>query len=208
MLDQILKASCQGITLIEEEIGSVSPILTRQIGTYGVAIGKKVCFLTLSEEKSETAQQREMIGIRVGAARDARGSDLVDESAIALKSDSGLLNLEDLEFDLIVFEFFSSHIFDKTDGELIEMLGEMRRLASQGRSFVLTSEGQIISPKANAYIRAIADNIIIIKTELARDKIDRLLYIPKMKGIRPMDKLVKFTLSENGIEIDTREFVG
>jgi archaellum biogenesis ATPase FlaH len=119
-----------------------------------------------------------------------------------------MLNLEDLKYDLIVFESFSSHLFDRTDSEIVEMLGEMRRLASNGRSFVLTSESEMLSSRVNAYLRAMSDNVIIIKTEVNRDKIDRLLYIPKMNGRKPMDRLVKFTVEDNGIEIDTREFVG
>ena len=207
MLDPILKACSQGITLIEEEIGAVSSILAKQIGTYGVSVGKKVCFLTLMEE-SETIQQRQVIGVRAGAARSSGESNFVEDNALTLRADQGQVNLEDLKFDLIVFESFSAHLFDKTDSEIVEMMGEMRRLASLGRSFVLTSEGQMLSTKASSYIRAMSDNIIIIKTELARDKIDRELYIPKMKGVKPMDKLVKFTLDEAGLEIDTREFVG
>ncbi len=206
MLDQILEACSQGITLIEEDISAVNLILAKQIGTYAAGTGKKVCYLTLTEE-SEGVQQREMGGLPAGAVRDVGESYLVDDGSIALKVYNHLMNLEDLKFDLIVFEFFSSHLFERTERETVEVLNEIKRLASAGRSFVLTSENGMLSAKTNAYLRSMCDNILIIRTEILRDKIERMLYIARMRGMKPMDNLVKFTLREDGIEIDTREFL-
>ncbi len=207
MLDDILEASSQGITLIEEEIGAVSPILARQIATYGNAKGKRVCILDITDQKQEI-QQRGVMGIRVGLARDEIESLPEGISSIPLKLVRGTLNLEELKYDLIVAESFSSYLFDKTEVEIVELLKEMRRLATQGRSFVLTSETEMLSSRVNAYIRGMSDNVVILKTEVTRDRIYRLLYIPKMKGIEPMDSPLKFTISKNGLRIDTREFVG
>jgi hypothetical protein len=45
MLDPVLKNLLQGITLIEDDFGVVNRIISKQLGTYAVTNGKKVCFL-------------------------------------------------------------------------------------------------------------------------------------------------------------------
>ena len=52
------------------------------------------------------------------------------------------------------------------------------------------------------------DSLILIRAEVAQNKINRFLYIPKMFGTKPMDRVVKITVEDDGVDIDTREFVG
>jgi hypothetical protein len=207
LLDQIMRTSMQGLTLIEEDIGAVSNIIAKQIGDYGSSVGKKVCFLTIAE-RSEPIQKKELIGVRSNSGQSQFDEgNFLEQSTVALKA-GPFLSLEELDFDLVIFESFSTYLFERTDREIAELLDEMRRLASLGRGFVLTAETPMFSTRVSSYIRSRVDNIFIIKTDVSADKVSRLLYIPKMKDTKPMERLVKFTIEEGGIQIDTREFVG
>lgn len=85
---------------------------------------------------------------------------------------------------------------------------EIVRLSRQGKSFVLASESGMLSDRINAYIRATVDTVIMIRSEINQGKINRILYIPKMFGTKPLDRVIKITVEDDGVDIDTREFVG
>ena len=55
---------------------------------------------------------------------------------------------------------------------------------------------------------SMASNLIVIKTELAAERVSRMLYIPKMVGEEPLDKLIKITVDGAGVQESTREYVG
>jgi KaiC/GvpD/RAD55 family RecA-like ATPase len=59
-----------------------------------------------------------------------------------------------------------------------------------------------------ARLRSIADGLIIVRSDIQGSKIGRFLYIPKLKGARPSDRLVKFTVEDAGVQVDTRELIG
>src|ERR1700691_2699162 len=52
MLDSLFKNLLQGITLIEDDYGAVNKIISRQLGNYATAYGKKVCFLEPQESNN------------------------------------------------------------------------------------------------------------------------------------------------------------
>jgi archaellum biogenesis ATPase FlaH len=110
--------------------------------------------------------------------------------------------------DITVVNSFSAFLFDKTEQQIIEILGRMQDLTKKRKSFVLSCEGNMLTPRISSYLRSVADSIVIIKTDFIGNKINRMLYIPKAKGGRPMSKLLKITLENNGIQIDTRELIG
>ncbi|MDA4123669.1 MAG: hypothetical protein OK456_10870, partial [Thaumarchaeota archaeon] len=85
---------------------------------------------------------------------------------------------------------------------------QMTRLADQGKSFIVTFDSNLVGEKTAAYIRAAADTVILVKTELIGTRIDRMLYVRKMKDSLPTDRLIKITVDQAGVQVDTREFVG
>jgi archaellum biogenesis ATPase FlaH len=109
---------------------------------------------------------------------------------------------------VIVIDSFSAYVFDKSEKDAIELIREFGRAAREGKTFLLTYEPRMIKPELDAYIRSAVDNIISIRTEIQGNKISRMLYIPKMKASKPHDKLIKFTVEDTGIQVDTREMIG
>jgi len=199
ILEKIAKNLVGGTTLIEEDLRSVSTILSKQIASSEVNSGRKVCYLTTGDKEDVVAGGklfRFNLDLCVQELRDG-----------VLKG--SLKNQEDLRAaDVIVIDSFSAYVFDKEEKETIELIREMGRAAREGKTFILTYEGKMLNPSLDAYVKSAVDNIITIKTEIQGNKISRMLYIPKMKAARPQDKLIKFTVEDNGIQVDTREMIG
>jgi KaiC/GvpD/RAD55 family RecA-like ATPase len=69
-------------------------------------------------------------------------------------------------------------------------------------------ERSILGERTSSYLEAHADSVLVVRTEITADRVLRSLQLQKMRNSYPTDKLVKFTLDENGIQVDTREFLG
>ena len=209
MLDPLFKNLLQGITIIEDDFGAVNKIISKQLGTYAITNGKTVCFLEPPAASSIEGGDGELNGIEMPEteALENTGSS-AQKNTIIYRTEERYLPLEELKFDMVVFDSFSSHIFGMSEKEVVDLIEELVRLSRRGKTFVLTTEAPMLTERVNAYIRATADTVIMVRVEIGSGKINRTLYIPKMLGIRPMDRLVKITLEEGGADIDTREFVG
>ncbi len=209
MLDPIFKNLLQGITLIEDDFGAVNKIISKQLGTYATTNGKTVCFLEPPVASSVEGVEGEFNAIEMPEeeALENTGSS-AQKNAVIYRTEERYLPLEELKFDMVVFDSFSSHIFGMSEKEVVDLVEELVRLSRQGKTFVLTTEAPMLTERVNAYIRANADTVIMVRVEIGQGKINRTLYIPKMFGTKPMDRLVKITIEESGADIDTREFVG
>lgn len=205
MLERILRDSSRGITLVEEEVGAINRVLSKQIATVARASGMRVCFLTLEEEVSVPAKATSTISSAIGGGEEiATVADLQPLHGATSMAEM----LASLEYDLIVINSFSSYFVDKTERETVKLIREVERLSKQGKSFTITYEPGILSDKATAYLRATADNVIIVRTELIGERVSRMLYIPKVAGEDPLDRLIKITVDRFGVQEDTREYVG
>ena len=208
MLDKVLKNSLQGLTVIEEDVGAVSGILARQLGSYAKTAGRRVVLLslTMQDPKDAATDAERMEGGAVAMEAEDRGGISPEAQVFG----GGLLTvlLSRAGYDLMVVEGFSSFLFDKTDREIVETVRQMVRLADRGKSFIVTFDGALVNEKTAAYVRAAADTVIQVRTEIVGTSVDRMLYVRKMKGTTPMDRLIKVTVDQTGVQTDTREFVG
>ncbi|MDA4111413.1 MAG: hypothetical protein OK439_02660 [Thaumarchaeota archaeon] len=206
MLDSILKNLLQGITLIEDEFGAVNKIISKQVGAYATTSGKNVCFLEPPESNNPSLTGFPENGFELPEG--IENSGVSQKNTVVYRTDQRFLPLEELKFDLIVFDSFSSYVFGMAEKEVVDLMEEIVRLSRQGKSFVLTSESGMLTERVNGYIRATVDSVIIVKSDVAQGKINRVLYIPKMIGTKPLDHMIKITVEDDGVSIDTREFVG
>ena len=208
MLDSLFKNLLQGITLIEDDYGAVNKIISRQLGTYATAYGKKVCFLAPQESNNLNTAGRFSRNDTEVSPEKIENPGPSQKNIVIYKIGERSLPIEQLKFDTIIFDSFSSYIFNFSEKEVVDLMGEISKLARQGKSFVLTSESLMLTERVSAYIRSAADTIIIVRADIAQNKINRMLYIPKMMGVKPLDRIVKITIEDDGVDIDTREFVG
>lgn len=200
----------QGITVIEDEYGAINRIMSKQLGTYAESSGgKKVCFLEPPSSSSISGESGEYDGFEMppeeGIVLNSGGDQ---KNTVIYRAQERYLPLQELKFDLIVFDSFSSYIFGMSEKEVVDLMEEIRRLSREGKTFALTVESQMLSERVLAYLRSVADSLIIVKSDIAQFKVNRYLLIPKMIGTKPMDRVVKITIEDSGVDIDTREFVG
>jgi len=209
MLDPILKHLLKGITLIEDDYGAVNKIISRQLGNYAKSSGKNVLFLEPPSTSSVTSgSDGSFEGFETMPEEGLENSGGAQKNTVVFRSEERYLPFEDLNFDLIVFDSFSSYIFNMSEKEVVDLMEEPVRLSKKGKSFVLTAEVPMLSERIGAYLRATADSLIMIRAEIGQNKINRMLYIPKMLDTKPLDRVVKITVEDDGVDIDTREFVG
>jgi len=209
MLDPVLKNLLQGITLIEDDYGVINRLISKQLGTYAMKNGKKVCFLEPPTSTGDgQANGGDFNGVEPATESVIENPGNGQQNAVIYRTEERMVPLEQLNFDLIVFDSFSSYIFALSEKEVVDLMQEIARLSKQGKSFAITCESPMLQERVIAYLRAVADSLIIARAEVAQNKINRTLLIPKMMGMKPLDHVVKITVEDDGVDIDTREFVG
>lgn len=204
MLERIVRDSLRGITLVEEEVGSINKIFSRQIAEAARVAGLRVCFVTL-EEEVVPLEEVATISSRIGGSEDVGTSSESQGRRRAVNAETMLATLD---YNMIVINSFSSYFVDKTERDAVKMIREIRALADQGKSFVINYEPGILGDRATAFLRSTADNIIIVRTQIIGERVERTIYVPKVAGEEPLDRLIKITVDAAGVQEDTREFVG
>jgi len=112
------------------------------------------------------------------------------------------------EIDLVIIDGLSVYLYDKTVREVIDIVKLIVTQVRQKRAFIVPLEKSILGERTSSYLKAHADSVIVVRSEISADRVLRTLQLQKMRNTYPSDKLVKFTLDENGIQVDTREFLG
>jgi len=200
------------VTVLEDDYGVINKIISKQLGAYALANGKKVCFLEPPASSSDNlipAGGEEFNGFEIPQEETLENAGSGSQkNTVIYQTQERYLPLEQLNFDLIVFDSFSNYVFGLSEKEVVDLMDEIARLSKKGKSFVLTCEAPMMNERVIAYIRAAVDSLIIVRADIAQNKINRTLYIPKMIGRKPLDHVVKITIEDDGADIDTREFVG
>lgn len=207
MLDTILANALEGFTIIEDDTGSVAQILANQMGTYAEANGKRVGHLSIEEAglaglAEDTALRRSPEGEDMPVGRTGRNSQQL------LGLGQRYVVRDNSDIDVVIVDGLSVYLYDKTVREVIDVVKLIVTQVKQKRSFIVPLERTILGERTSSYLKAHADSVIIIRTEITADRVLRSLQLQKMRNAYPTDKLVKFTLDDNGIQVDTREFLG
>jgi len=193
MIEGVMKGLIQGLTLIEDSTGSMGSIFAKQIGSLACTLEKKVILLT-TEDEGATYASLELNNFSPKIVVEELAS-----ASLAHKSE---------EFDVIIIDSFSVFLFDKTEAQIVGIIDDMKEYTRKGKCFVLTHDCDMVSTRVNAFLRQVADSYVVVRTEFAGNKINRMLYIPKVKSERPLAKLLKVTLENDGVQVDTRELIG
>ena len=205
MLDRVLKNALEGLTVIEEDIGSLNVPLAKQLAGYAAAQGKKVVTYSLIGEDPVGTAEVASARIMEGSHREA----ISNTDVSVLRWIRILSYLDRLDYDLMVIDSFSQIAFGASEREVGELITQLHMASIRGKSFIVPYEVKTVGERVAAYIRSVADSVIIVRADIAQGAVSRTLYVPKLKGAKPMEKLVKVTVDEErGIQDDTRDFVG
>ena len=191
MLDRILKNALEGITVIEEETGSVANILSKQMGGFAEVEGKKIGSISLEESE---------IQIPNGDLTEIKGASGLEEIVTRKRHRSPQIAGDDeeygllraLDYDLVIMNNLSTYLFDKSEKQAVDLISRIGKLARvEKKTFIITFDKGLVSNRLASFLQATADSVIVIHTEITSDRITRMLYIPKMKDSRPPERLIR-----------------
>jgi len=184
----------QRLVLVEGEAGGVHAVYALSIARDALKKGRQVTYVTHGPREDV---RRLMEGFSI----ECDGMEILDEVADwrkAIIPDGALSILDSLTF-------FHG---EESLGGMKLVLSEMVRAARPGRTFLLLSDMGILPPAHESLARAMADGVVQFLAEREGEKIRRYIYVPKMRGVLPIDRVIPFTLTEQGILIDPRERYG
>lgn len=115
---------------------------------------------------------------------------------------------EDCAGDLCIIDPFSSLFMHHDTSRFMQILVRMKEASQTGRSFLLLCDSGVLSPQHEYLLHAHADGIIRFVALTEGDRIKRYLHFQKLRGAVPLDKMIPFTVTYEGLFVDTRERLG
>jgi len=184
----------KSVLLIEEDLGCIKHIFVQKIGFEAVKTGKRVVYIT-PKLKEDVNRQMSIYGLK----------QLENFEIIENFRDRGSL-LDVCSGDVCIIDPFTSLFIDSDIDELINTLNSfMASSRKDNRIFLLTSDMGVIPGRAERIMRSLVDGVIQLLVAYSGDRINRFINIPKLNGTQPLDRMIPFTVGEEGIAIDTRE---
>ncbi|RLF34402.1 MAG: hypothetical protein DRM98_00660 [Thermoplasmata archaeon] len=184
----------KSVLLIEEDLGCIKHIFVQKIGFEAVKTGKRVVYIT-PKLKEDVNRQMSIYGLK----------QLENFEIIENFRDRGSL-LDVCNGDVCIIDPFTSLFIDSDIDELINTLNSfMASSRKDNRIFLLTSDMGVIPGRAERIMRSLVDGVIQLLVAYSGDRINRFINIPKLNGTQPLDRMIPFTVGEEGIAIDTRE---
>ena len=186
----------KSVVLIEEESGCMKDFFTHKVAMEAAAEGRTVTYLT-AYDADDLRNDMLHYGLSIPP-----GLQIIDHCR------TGENLVAKCTGDLCIIDPFSSFFLDRDQVSLMHLLSGMKEHTRTGRSFLLVSDMGVLSPRHEQLIRAMADGVIRFVVLIEGDKIKRYMRVLKMRGALPVDKMIPFTITEEGLQIDTRERLG
>jgi KaiC/GvpD/RAD55 family RecA-like ATPase len=188
----------KSVILVEEETGLAKSVYAQYIAAEAAADGKDVWHIT-TRAPDDVLKEMKLLHILP-----AKGFHVEEMQGIVAETLLDHLTLHG-KGDLVIVDQFSLYFLDMRLSDLREEFSRILAAAKTGRVFLLLVDLGVLPERHEALLRAMADGVIQITTVTEGDKLKRYLNIPKMQGARLIEKMLPFTVSEEGFLIDTRE---
>jgi KaiC/GvpD/RAD55 family RecA-like ATPase len=188
----------KSVILIEEDTGITKSVYAQYIAADAASAGKEVWYISARPAEGITGEMTRMRilpvkGFHVEEMHGTAPGTLLDRLTLHGKG------------DLVIVDQFALYFIDTPLSEFREGISRISAAAKAGQVFLLLVDRGVLPDRHEALVRAMADGVIQITTVTEGDKLKRYLNIPKMQGTRLLDKMLPFTISEDGFLIDTRE---
>ncbi|APH39752.1 RAD55 family ATPase [Methanohalophilus halophilus] len=208
------------IILIEEEIGSIKGVFVQRTAYNMAKEGKKVLYISSTRSEDEVVNEMNLFKMEIPESMKLIGNSKAQltlmEILNAEKAKKFLKNqnldesVEDMySFDVFVIDTYSYLFMDESFDRWLssfEQILEIRK--NENAIFIITTDVGVLEERVETTIRSLVDGIIQFKVDKTGNKVNRYMLIPKMKGLLPMDKIVPFKVTGEGILLDVRERVG
>jgi len=188
----------KSMILIEEDTGIVKSVYAQYIAAETAADGKEVYYITAQATEDIRS---DMKLLRILPAKGFHIEEIHETTPGALLD---LLTLHG-NGDLVIVDQFSLYFIDTSLSDFREGISRIITATKTGRVFLLLVDLGVLPERHEALLHAMADGVIQVTTVTEGDKLKRYLSIPKMRGARLSEKMLPFTVSDEGFLIDTRE---
>jgi len=195
MANGALEYPDHSLILIEEDTGLVKSIYAQYIAA---SAKKPVCYIT-TRARDDILQQMAQLRLPHIDHMEIREMHEAEPGAMC-----DLLATQ-IPAGLIVVDPFSTYFMESPLHEFRQMVTRLVAASRNGRTFFLLDDIGVLPDRHERLLRAMADGVIRITAMNEGDKIRRYLNILKMQGTQPVDKMLPFTISDEGFLIDTRE---
>ena len=109
------------------------------------------------------------------------------------------------DIPLIVIDSFSVFFSEYSFTDLYTLMFRMISASQNGTTFLLLIDRGVLPDRHENLVRAMADGVIEFTIVPEGERLKHYINIPKMRGAFPRDKMLPFTINEEGLLIDTRE---
>jgi KaiC/GvpD/RAD55 family RecA-like ATPase len=188
----------KSVILIEEETGLAKSIYAQYIAAGAASAGKHVFYVTARDAENIRSQ---MTRLRILPATGFHIEEMHGTDPDALLD----LLISHSKGDLVIVDQFSFYFLDTPLAGFRDAISRLIAVAKTGRIFLLLIDRGILPQRHEVLLQAMADGVIQITTVTEGDKVKRYLNIPKMQGAQLLEKMLPFTITDEGFLIDTRE---
>jgi archaellum biogenesis ATPase FlaH len=186
------------VLCIEENSGNIKSIYALYAASEKAAKGEMVSYLTLQTKEELIGQ---MNRFRIPLRDSLR---IVEISPAHAKLDV-LSQIENIHGPLLIIDPFAVFFADDSIKDLTTFMFDLIRKSRKGTTVLLLIDIGVFPERLEQLVRAMSDGIIQFVVVPEGDKLNKYINIPKMRGSFPRDKMLPFTLNEEGLMIDTRE---
>jgi KaiC/GvpD/RAD55 family RecA-like ATPase len=184
----------QRLVLVEGETGGIHAVYALSMARDALKKGRRVTYVT-------HGSREDVLKLMEGFSIEGQGMEIADEVAdwrrVALP-----------EGALVIIDSLPFFLGEESLGGIRRALSDLARSARPGRTILILSETGILPQAQEILARSMANGVIQFLAEREGEKIRRFIHVPKMQGFLPIDRVIPFTLNEQGILIDPRERYG
>jgi KaiC/GvpD/RAD55 family RecA-like ATPase len=193
---EIVPEKC--VICIEEDAGNTKSLFASLVSSERGKKGIAVNYLTL-RNREEIHQQIEQLHLKV--PEKLRVITISPQNS----AQDVISLIYEPEIPLIVIDAFSVFFSEYSFTDLYTLMFRMISASHNGTTFLLLIDRGVLPERHENLVRAMADGVIEFTIVPEGDKLRHYINIPKMRGEFPRDKMLPFTVNEEGLLIDTRE---
>ena len=188
----------KSVICIEETSGNIKSLFASLIASEWGGKGVAVNYLTL---RNPDEIQRQIEQLRLEVPEKLRVITVSPQN-----SSPDIISLIcEPDIPLIVIDGFSVFFSEYSFSDLNALMFRMISASHNGTTFLLLIDRGVLPERHENLVRAMADGIIEFTIVPEGDKLKHYINISKMRGAFPRDKMLPFTVNEEGLLIDTRE---
>jgi KaiC/GvpD/RAD55 family RecA-like ATPase len=186
------------VLCIEENNGNVKSIYALYIASERAREGRPVTYLTL---QSPDTILRTMARLNMQPSDNIRIIELSPDRA----RQDVLTRIREPECHLLIIDPFSVIFAEDSFLDLSILLAGLMSASRKGTTFLLLVDVGVMNGRQENLVRAMSDGVMQFVVLPEGDKLKYYISTPKMRGAFPQEKMLPFTISNEGLLIDTRE---